>query len=186
VNWKIGFYLTAAIAAFFFMMPSLLRGQTPQSSIAAEARGEEVMGFDPGKTTHHFKLLPEGGAIEITANDTSDLASRDAIRQHVAKITAMFGQGDFALPSLIHQQEPPGVNTMTRLKSTLSYGAENLPSGGRVHITTTNSEARNAVHDFLRFQIQEHRTGDSLADPGPAKRQHPGNNLGHDAPPAPP
>jgi hypothetical protein len=75
---------------------------------------------------------------------------------------------------------------MTRLKSSLDYAAENLPSGGRVHITTANSEALNAVHDFLRFQIQEHKTGDSLADPGPAKRQHPANNLGHDARPAPP
>jgi hypothetical protein len=186
VNWKIGFYLTAAIAAIFFMVPSLLRGQTPESSIAAAARGEEVMGFDQAKTTHHFKLLPEGGAIEITANDTSDLASRDAIRQHVANIAAMFGQGNFDLPRLIHQQKPPGVGTMRRLKGTISYAAENLPNGGRVQITTANSEALNAVHDFLRFQIQEHKTGDSLADPKPAKRQHPGNNLGHDARPVQP
>jgi hypothetical protein len=75
---------------------------------------------------------------------------------------------------------------MSQRKGTISYVAENLPAGGRVVITTTNSEARNAVHDFLRFQIQGQKTGDSLADPGPAKRQHPANNLGHDARPAPP
>jgi len=167
-------------------MPSRLPGQTPQSSIAAAARGAEATDFDQAKTTHHFKLLVEGGAVEITANDPSDVASRDAIRQHVAKIATMFGQGNFNIPMLVHGQKPPGVDTMTRLKSSLGYAAENLPNGGRVHITTANSEALNAVHDFLRFQIQEHKTGDSLADPGPAKRQHPANNLGHDARPAPP
>jgi hypothetical protein len=144
------------------------------------------MGFDRAKTTHHFKLLADGGAIEMTANDPSDVASRDAIRQHVAKIAAMFAQGDFNIPMLVHGQKPPGTDTMKQLKGTISYTAENLPNGGRVQITTANSEALNAVHDFLRFQIQEHKTGDSLADPRPAKRKHPANNLGHDARPAPP
>jgi len=186
MNLKIGFYFTAAIATFVFMTSSLLRGQTSPTSAAGAARGDEAMDFDQAKTTHHFKLLPDGGAIEITANDPSDVASRDAIRQHVAKIATMFGQGNFNIPMLVHGQKPSGAGTMTRLKSSLDYAAENLPSGGRVHITTANSEALNAVHDFLRFQIQEHKTGDSLADPGPAKRQHPANNLGHDARPAPP
>jgi len=75
---------------------------------------------------------------------------------------------------------------MSQLKSDTSYAAENLPAGGRVRITTTSLEARKAVHDFLRFQIQEHGTEDSLAEPPAVKRQHPANNLGHDVRPAPP
>jgi len=168
------------------MMSNLVHGQTPQTSPVSVARGEGAMGFDQAKTTHHFKLLPEGGAIEITANDPSDVASRDAIRQHVMKIADMFTEGNFSIPMLVHGQKPPGVDTMMRLESTISYAAQNLPNGGRVDITTANSEALNAVHDFLRFQIQEHKTGDSLADPRPPKRKHPANNLGHDARPAPP
>ena len=186
VNLKIGFYVTVAIAEFVFMTSSLVHGQTSPGSTAGATRGDEAMGFDQQKTTHHFKLLPDGGTIEITADDASDVATRDAIRQHVAKIATMFGQGDFNIPMLVHGQKPPGVDTMTRLKSSLDYAAENLPSGGGVRITTVNSEALNAVHDFLRFQIQEHKTGDSLADPVAAKRKHPANNLGHDARPASP
>jgi hypothetical protein len=186
VNLKIGFYFTVAIATFVFMTSSLVRGQTSPSSTAGAARGDEAMGFDQQKTTHHFKLLPDGGTIEITANDPSDVATRDAIRQHVAKIATMFGQGDFNIPMLVHGQKPPGVDTMTRLKSSLDYAAENLPSGGGVRITTADPEGLKAVHDFLRFQIQEHKTGDSLADPVAAKRKHPANNLGHDARPAQP
>jgi hypothetical protein len=185
-NLKIGFYITAAIATFAFMTASLVRGQTSPGSTAGATRGDEAMGFDQQKTTHHFKLLPDGGTIEITANDPSDVASRDAIRQHVAKIATMFGQGDFNIPMLVHGQKPLGVDTMTRLKSSLDYAAENEPNGGRVRITTADPEALKAVHDFLRFQIQEHKTGDSLADPVAAKRKHPANNLGHDARPAQP
>jgi len=144
------------------------------------------MGFDQQKTTHHFKLLPDGGTIEITADDPSDVATRDAIRKHVAKIATMFGQGDFNIAMLVHGQKPAGVDTMERLKSAISYTAENVPTGGLVRITTANSEGLKAVHDFLRFQIQEHKTGDSLADPVAAKRKHPANNLGHDARPAQP
>jgi hypothetical protein len=29
------------------------------------ARGDQGMGFNHEKTTHHFHLLPDGGAIEI-------------------------------------------------------------------------------------------------------------------------
>jgi len=186
VNLKIGFYVTVAIAAFAFMTSSLVHGQTSPGSTASATRGDEAMGFDQQKTTHHFKLLPDGGTIEITADDPSDVATRDAIRQHVAKIATMFGQGDFNIPMLVHGQKPPGVDTMTRLKSSLDYAAENEPNGGRVRITTADPEGLKAVHDFLRFQIQEHKTGDSLADPVAAKRKHPANNLGHDARPAQP
>ena len=162
-------------------MPNLVRGQTPEHSVPAAILGEKALGFDQRKAAHHFKLLPDGGAIEITANDPADLAP---IRQQIANVAAMFGQGKFEVPTVT--QNPPGVDRMSQLKSDISYSAENLPAGGRVRITTTSLEARNSVHDFLRFQIQEHKTGDSLADPGPAKRQHPANNLGHDARPAPP
>ena len=144
------------------------------------------MSFDQEKTTRHFKLLPDGGAIEITANDPSDNVSRDRIRQHLAKIEAMFKQGDFNVPTLVDGQTPPGADTMKRLKNQLHYATANLAGGGQLRITTSNPEARNAVYEFLRFQIQEHKTGDSTGDSGPVKRPHPANNLGHDARPAPP
>jgi hypothetical protein len=38
---------------------------------------------------------------------------------------------------------------------------QETPAGARVRITTANSEARSAVHLFLKYQIREHGTGDS-------------------------
>jgi hypothetical protein len=35
------------------------------------------------------------------------------------------------------------------------------PKGGRVNIVTTDAAALGAVHEFLKYQIVEHKTGDS-------------------------
>src|SRR5207249_7179141 len=75
-------------------------------------RGDEVMGFSHEKTTHHFRLYPDGGAIEAEANDPKDTASRDQIRSHFGHIVTMFTAGDFSAPMLIHAQNPPGSEGM--------------------------------------------------------------------------
>src|SRR5215467_6284896 len=126
------------------------------------ARGDQGMGFSHKKTTHHFHLLADGGAIEIQSNEPADAASQEAIRQHLAMIAVKFSQGDFAIPMFIHATVPPGVEDMKRLKSKITYEAENTENGAQLRMTTHDAEAVAAVHSFLRFQIQDHRTGDSL------------------------
>jgi hypothetical protein len=125
-------------------------------------RGDHEMGFSHQKTTHHFRLAKDGGAIEVTANDPNDTESRDQIRQHLSHIAMMFSAGNFNAPMLIHDQTPPGVPAMKRLKSQIKYEFESIESGGRVKINSSNREAIDAVHEFLRFQITDHQTGDPL------------------------
>jgi hypothetical protein len=125
-------------------------------------RGDHEMGFSHEKTTHHFRLAKDGGAIEVTANDPNDTESRDQIRQHLTHIAMMFSAGNFNAPMLIHDQTPPGVPVMKRLKNQIKYEFEKVESGGRVKISTMNREAIDAVHEFLRFQITDHQTGDPL------------------------
>lgn len=125
-------------------------------------RGDKVMGFDHTKTTHHFVLTKTGGAIEVNANSADDSESRDQIRKHLGHIAMMFAEGNFRAPILIHDQNPPGVAVMQRLKSDIEYSFEKTDLGGRVLISTKNAEALDAIHEFLRFQIKEHKTGDSL------------------------
>jgi hypothetical protein len=45
----------------------------------------------------------------------------------------------------------------------ISYSFEELEAGGRVRIKTANPDALKAVHDFLRFQIEDHHTGDATS-----------------------
>ena len=125
-------------------------------------RGDHVMGFDHTKTTHHFRLSAQGGAIEITANSSDDTESRDQIRSHLGHISKKFAAGDFNAPMLIHEQTPPGVPVMQKLKNEIDYRFEETERGATIHISTTNGKAVQAIHKFLRFQIKEHKTGDSL------------------------
>ncbi len=126
-----------------------------------QERGDHVMGFPHDKATHHFILYPDGGAIVVEANSATDTATRDQIRMHLGHIAQMFAQGDFQAPMLIHDQVPPGVPTLQRLKKDISYRFEEMDRGGRVRITTKNNEALAAVYEFLRFQISDHHTKDT-------------------------
>jgi hypothetical protein len=126
------------------------------------SRGDNAMGFVAAKTTHHFLQNLSGGTIEVTANDPADTASRDAIQHHLQHVAQQFKEGDFEIPMFVHDQVPPGVPAMKRLKAEISYVYVGMDRGGRVEISTKNSEALTAIHDFLRFQIQEHHTGDKL------------------------
>jgi hypothetical protein len=125
-------------------------------------RGDEVMGFSHEKTTHHFRLYPDGGAIEAEANDSKDAASRDQIRSHFGHIVTMFAAGNFSAPMLIHTQHPPGSEVMKHLRNVIEYGVESTEKGARIHIKTKDSEALCAIHEFLRFQISDHQTGDPV------------------------
>lgn len=125
-------------------------------------RGDHVMGFSHDRAAHHFRLYSDGGAIEVEAKTADDTATRDEIRMHFGHIAKMFAAGDFSAPMLIHAQNPPGAETMKRLRDTIQYKLENTERGARIRMTTKNAEALAAVHEFLRFQIKDHQTGDSV------------------------
>jgi hypothetical protein len=141
-------------------LPALQVRPHASHGAAADERGDRVMGFDHTKTTHHFLLAPDGGTIEISANDPADGGSRDRIRSHLAHIAGMFAEGNFEAPMLIHGEVPPGVPVMKKQKSRIRYEFQATDAGGKITISTKSPAARRAVHEFLRYQIREHRTGD--------------------------
>ena len=161
--------ILAATVALLTLLPTI-KAQEPAKTPAHDMsgmeemnkRGDKVMGFDHTKTTHHFILSRDGGAIEVNANEAADSASRAEIRTHLRHIAMMFAAGNFKAPILIHEQDPPGAATMQQLKNAIKYQFEKTDRGGRVRIWTKNTQARAAIHEFLRFQIKEHQTGDPL------------------------
>jgi hypothetical protein len=140
----------------------------PAQSPDMQHRSDMVMGFDQAKTAHHFRLYTDGGAIEVGVRDEADAGNRDAIQSHLAHIAKMFSEGDFDAPMLVHDStNVPGTKVMTARKAAIRYRYEKTPDGGRVSIVTTDAEALAAVHEFLRYQIVEHKTGDPVV---PQKR----------------
>jgi hypothetical protein len=152
-----------AVVASSAMLPA----QQSAHPSSLDERGAHVMGFDQEKTAHHFYLYPDGGAIDVSANDANDQTDLKAARAHLPHIAQMFGEGDFSAPVLVHATNVPGTADLARLKDRLSYRYEETSRGGRVNILTADPEALAAVHSFLRFQIADHKTGDS-----PDVRQH--------------
>src|SRR5450432_2051797 len=135
--------------------------EAAQHQADVEKHGDEAMGFPHDKTTHHFRLYSDGGAIEVIVNDSKDFQNMQAIGSHLMHIVTMFSNGEFSIPMFVHDQIPPGVPVMKEKRTEISYTFEELPTGGRVRIKTTNPDALNAIHDFLRFQIDDHNTGDT-------------------------
>jgi len=128
---------------------------------ALKTRGAEAMGFDQNATTHHFHLAPSGGSIEITVKNEKDDEVIAAVRSHLRSIAADFARGEFDKPFQTHGEVPPGMLEMQVDTESIAYRYEDLPHGGAVRIVTANDRARQAVHEFLRYQIKEHQTGDA-------------------------
>ncbi len=114
------------------------------------------------KPTHHFLLNASGGEIQVEGNDTADATTRNEIRMHLGHIAKAFQGGDFNIPMFVHDTVPPGVPEMRRLQKNIQYSFEETPNGGSVVISSTDKEALTAIHQFLRFQIEEHKTGDRI------------------------
>jgi hypothetical protein len=129
---------------------------------AMNHRGEQGMGFSQTETTHHFLLTANGGAIQVEANNPGDAASRDNVKMHLRHIEHAFQNGDFAIPMFVHDTEPPGVLVMKSHAKNIRYSIEETPNGGRVVLQTDDKDALAAIHQFLQFQIREHKTGDPL------------------------
>lgn len=133
-----------------------------KGDVAMNERGHEGMGFSQGKTTHHFRLTPEGGTIAVSTKDPNDTTSREQIRMHLGHIAKMFERGNFEIPMFVHGKTPNGTAVMKNEKTAIRYTYEEMQNGGRVRIRTGNPDALKAVHEFLRFQIVEHQTGDPI------------------------
>ena len=136
--------------------------QDHQHHAALNARGKQFMGFDQEATAHHFILTKDGGRIEVNAKAADDAKSAGEIRVHLRHIAQAFRSGDFSVPALVHDQTVPGVAAMKAAGAALTYTFEETDRGGLIRISGSTPDAVAAVHEFLKFQIKDHETGDPL------------------------
>jgi hypothetical protein len=166
-----GMVMALGLAAALWVIPSAQAAPAhgpsscPHMAKNAHAAGvdhrhDEMTGMAAETSVHHFEITSGGGVIRLEAADAADESGRDQARGHLQHVAQSFAAGDFAMPMFIHGQTPPGAATMARLKESIRYRYEATDRGGRVTIDTSNREARKAIHEFLRFQIRDHRTQD--------------------------
>ena len=127
---------------------------------ALQERGARAMGVDQYTSTHRFQPLPDGGRIELT-RDSHDSTGTETIRAHLREIALAFACGDFTTPGMVHANAAvPGTAIMNQRRGAIRYQFNPLPGGGEVRISTADSAAVVAIHEFLAFQRKEHRAGE--------------------------
>ena len=125
------------------------------------ARFELATPCTPSKCATRLRYVPtEWIPLSCNPADPADKASRDDIRAHLSHIAEMFAAGNLNIPMFIHDTTPPGAPVMEKLHDQIHYKFQQTEAGARVRIQTADKQALKAVHEFLRFQIAEHQTGD--------------------------
>jgi len=100
--------------------------------------------------------------VDARVNDPADTETLNRIRHHLQQASEAFAHEDFSVPMATHGEVPDGRPEMLRLQGDLTYKYVETDRGAKVVIRAANPEALKAVHDFLRYQIREHNTGDPL------------------------
>jgi len=122
-----------------------------------QERGAHVMGVDQYTSAHAFEDLPDGGRVVLERDDAGDSAAIAAIRLHMREIAASFRAGDFTKPFQVHARTVPGTAVMRDRRAAISYAPVDRPRGAEVRITSADTSAVAAIHQFLEFQRQQHR-----------------------------
>jgi hypothetical protein len=115
------------------------------------------MGVDQYTSFHQFESLPDGGRISLR-RDPGDTAGVAQIRAHMPHVARAFAGGDFSLPGFVHDRSVPGTAVMAARKGSIRYTADTVPGGARVRIWSADPAAIRAIHEFLAFQREDHRS----------------------------
>ena len=137
------------------------RGRGDTANAAMQTRGKMAMGVDQYTSTHHFDSFADGGRIELV-RDMDDSAGVAQIRAHLKEITVAFKKGDFSTPAFVHMRDVPGTRDMAALRAKITYTMRELPRGGEVRITSADTAAVRAIHEFMAFQRQDHHAGGAI------------------------
>jgi hypothetical protein len=76
-----------------------LLAQTPSEAdhhagVVQRGESSDGMGFSQTTTTHHFILTPNGGIVQVTANDPNNTGQIETIQMHMKHIAEMFSEGN--------------------------------------------------------------------------------------------
>jgi hypothetical protein len=157
------------VAALVFAVPVVAQSDSEracpmmssgQHQSGVDERHDRVTGVGHEASAHHFLLAPGGGSIRLETTKDGGREDRDMIRTHLKHIAEAFAAADFSLPMFIHDKTPPGVDVMKARHALIHYEYSGTKNGGQIRISTRDPDALSAVHAFLRFQIQDHATGD--------------------------
>jgi hypothetical protein len=90
-----------------------------------------------------------GGGIEVRVNDPKDTSTRDAVQKELQQTAQE--ESPFSSPELQEHQD------------NIDYRYEGTDRGGRIRITSRNSQALRAIQSFLRAQMDEDKASKGVS-----------------------
>jgi hypothetical protein len=126
------------------------------------SRFSRALGTDAGKIVQHYYLVKNGGVIEFAAKDPNDSATVAVLQKYFETQKDLFEKGKNDADADVHGKLPDGVPILKKLRNEITFFAVKNDDGGALRMFSTNDQARQAIQDFLKFQISEHKTGDPL------------------------
>jgi len=153
---------TTSTVLLLLILVTLAAAQAATSSESEmNARFSKVLGTDVDKVVQHYYLVKMGGVIELTAKDPNDTATITALRKYLEAQKALYEKGKNDSDAEVHGKIPDGLATMKKMRNDITFYSTETDSGAVLRMFSVNDQARQAVHDFMKFQISEHKTGDS-------------------------
>jgi hypothetical protein len=155
----------SSILFFALILVSLAAAQalTTANPPEVDSRFTKVLGTDVAKIAQHYYLVKNGGVIELTAKDPNDAATVKAIQKYLDTQKELYEKGKNESEAEVHGKVPDGLPGLRKLRNEITFYSGKTDDGGVLRMFTTNEQARQAVYDFIKFQIGEHQTGDALA-----------------------
>jgi hypothetical protein len=120
-------------------------------------RGSHVMPFDLEQTTHIFSKTEKGGLQQVIVKDGTNTEQIKLIREHLAKISKEFIQGDFSNPAKIHGENMPGLAELRMTKpGQVKIAYKELPNGAEINYASDDPKLIEAIHHWFDAQLSDH------------------------------
>ncbi len=136
--------------------------QSPASTDDLNTRFSKALGTDANKIVQHYYLVKNGGVIEFTAKDPNDTAAISALQKYMDVQKDLLEKGKNDDDADVHGRVPDGVPGLKRLRNEITFFAVKTDNGAVLRMFSVNDQARQAIQEFMKFQIREHKTGDPL------------------------
>jgi hypothetical protein len=129
---------------------------------SAQGKGKNAVAPPPdeSKIERHYWLLKNGGAIEMVCKAPCESGTQTAIQNYLDSLTKAFEKGSFDSEFVSGASAPETVMTLRKLRDEVTFNAAPSEVGYTLRMLTVNPQARDAIYDFLRYEINNRKTGD--------------------------
>ena len=153
--------LVLSVLLLFTALANAQVAATPDTDQEMNARFSRAVGVSLDKMVLHYYLVKNGGVVELVAKDPADAATIESIQKYLQNQKDLWEKGKENVVTEIHGKFPEPAVTMKKLRNEITFYMAKTDNGGVLRMFSINDQARVAIQDYLKFEISEHKTGDS-------------------------